>query len=237
MKHAIFFLLILLTEPLIAQEIAGKLLDEKREPMIAAQVVIYQNGVLKGGALTDDDGDYSIRPLDAGKYGVLAVHQGYDSVMITNVVVSAGNRTTQNFIMLKPKGNCNAEMIIKAYKKPLVDHDKPAAHVLRTEEILRLPDAKIPALAAGTPGIEAIVTPVYHQPTDIVYVVDCDPVRTLMPVPTSIQPALIGTPGHYVITKDDMGHSPYTNLEDILSTLPGVYQQRRGGDLHVYGSR
>ncbi len=125
-----------------AQEIAGKVVDEKKEPMINATIQVYSGGIQKGGVVTDYDGNFVVKPLDPGYYDVLVLYAGYDSIMITQVVVSPGARTTQNFTMQRHTKEMKTFTII-AYKKPLVDQDKPASHILTKEEIANIPTTQI----------------------------------------------------------------------------------------------
>src|ERR1035438_6272067 len=104
-------------------EIAGQVLDEKKEGLINAAVQVYSGGIQKGGTITDIDGKYLIKPLDPGYYNVLVLYAGYDSFMITNVVVVAGQRTTQDFNMTRNAVGMK-EFILVEYKKKLVDPDK-----------------------------------------------------------------------------------------------------------------
>jgi len=53
-----------------------------------------------------------------------------------------------------------------------------------------------------------------------------------------VEPARpMDVPGCYTIARKDFTHLPYTNIDDMVSMLPGVYQKRRGDDLRIYGSR
>lgn len=61
------------------QEIRGWVLDEKKEPMISAAVRVFQNGIQKGGSVTDFDGYYFVKPLEPGHYNILVLYAGYDS--------------------------------------------------------------------------------------------------------------------------------------------------------------
>lgn len=51
-------------------KITGKVLDEEGEPAGGAVVTISENGVVKGGAYTDEDGEFSIFPVSPGTYDV-----------------------------------------------------------------------------------------------------------------------------------------------------------------------
>ncbi len=79
--------------------IKGNIVDEKKEPLPSAIVQVFQNGVLKGGAPTDYDGNYVIKPLDAGKYDVIVLYNGFDSIEQKGILVKERNTTTVNFLM------------------------------------------------------------------------------------------------------------------------------------------
>src|ERR1700749_1116981 len=117
MKTIATLLLTLATLHAVAQEISGRVLDPVKEPLPSAIVQVYQGGILKGGCITDYDGNYTIKPLGAGYYNVLASYTGYDSVMVTGVIVADSSRTTQNFVFSKPQNKRLQQVIIKAYKK------------------------------------------------------------------------------------------------------------------------
>lgn len=74
------FLGLLFCSPVFAQSDAGKLkgkvTDETGAPVEFATVVALQNGIIKGGANTDETGDYSISPLPPGTYEVRASFAG-----------------------------------------------------------------------------------------------------------------------------------------------------------------
>ena len=70
----------------------GKIVDENKEPLLAATIRLYQNDLLKGESITDIAGQYDIGPLEAGKYEVRILYAGYES--ITRHVVIKADRTT-----------------------------------------------------------------------------------------------------------------------------------------------
>jgi Carboxypeptidase regulatory-like domain len=80
-------------------EINGRILDEKKEPMINAAIQVIQNGTLKGGNIADYDGNYVIKPIDPGDYDMQILAIGYDSMNAKSVVVTSGATTTINFQM------------------------------------------------------------------------------------------------------------------------------------------
>ncbi len=144
LRYLFLLIFIALSGAAFAQgELAGRVLDEKKEPMINATVQVYRGGIQMGGIITDWDGNFLIKPLDAGNYNVLVLYAGYDSVMITDVVVSQGQRTTQNFSMSRKTNVVKGNFVIRAYKKPLVDQDKPASFIMTKEEINTVPTNQV----------------------------------------------------------------------------------------------
>ena len=76
----VFVCLFIQADELFAQGIKGQVVDEKKEPMLNAEILVYHEGVMKGGTITDFDGFYVIRPLDPGIYKVFVMYAGFDSV-------------------------------------------------------------------------------------------------------------------------------------------------------------
>lgn len=74
--------------------IQGRVTDaESGEPLIGANVALYQAGtLLSQGGYTDIDGNYSISPLDAGEYDLEFSYVGYQTVNLEKVRVSAGGK-------------------------------------------------------------------------------------------------------------------------------------------------
>ena len=153
LRNLLLFVFTGLSGSAFAQEISGRVLDDKKEPLPSAAVQVYRGGIFKGGIITDYDGNYTIKPLDPGVYDVLVLYTGFDSIKITGVVVTPGDRTTQNFTMEKPKGHQLATVVITGWKKPLVDIDKPDKHILTKEDIAVVPTTQVADLVALTPGI------------------------------------------------------------------------------------
>ena len=70
---------------------------DKGEPLIAANVAIYKNGVLVTGTQTDFDGRYSFNPVDPGVYDLEVTYVGYTPQKITGITVFAGRATHSPF--------------------------------------------------------------------------------------------------------------------------------------------
>jgi len=152
LRYLLLVVLVGLSGSVIAQEISGRVLDEKKEPLPSAIVQVLQGGILKGGAAADLDGNYTVKPLDAGFYDVMVIYAGLDTSLTTGVIVSPGQRTTIN-VSLKRRSQQLKQINIIAYKKPLVDQDKPSSTILTKAEIETVPTNEITDLVALAPGV------------------------------------------------------------------------------------
>ena len=152
LRYLVLVVFIGLSGSAFAQEIAGKVVDEKKEPLINATVMVYSGGIQKGGVVTDYDGNFVVKPLDPGYYDVLVRYNGYDSFMVTKVIVSPGQRTTQNFSMTRHTNGLK-EFVKIEYRKPLVDVDKPASHIMTGDEIAVIPTTQVTDLVSTNSSV------------------------------------------------------------------------------------
>jgi hypothetical protein len=90
----LFFAFFTLQVP--APVFAGKVLDEKVQPLPNAVIQIFQNGVLKGGNATDFDGYYRIKLPEPGCYHLVTFYSGYDSLVIKDICLKRGDELTHN---------------------------------------------------------------------------------------------------------------------------------------------
>ncbi len=154
LRYLLLFVFTGLSAASYAQGISGRVFDEKKEPMVNAVVQIFSSGgVSVGGNVTDFDGNYLIKPLEPGYYNVLVRYSGYDSMVITGVVVHNGAVTTLNFNMKKPQGKALPTIEFVGYKKPLVNIDDPGSHVMTSDEINTVPTNDIADVVALSPGL------------------------------------------------------------------------------------
>ena len=77
-------------------ELQGKITDQNGKAVELANVVVEQNGTIKGGAEADFDGTYSIKPLQAGTYVVIVSYVGYQTSITTGVKIKANITTFLN---------------------------------------------------------------------------------------------------------------------------------------------
>ncbi len=147
--HYLFLLVFIgLSGSALAQEILGNVVNQKKDPLVSASVSVKQGGIFKGGAVTDFDGHYSIKPLDPGSYDVTISFTGYGSKTITGVLVSPGEQTALDVELRSD--NQLKEVVV--YSKPLIDKYKTNT-ILTSKEINQKPTTQTADLVSLTPGI------------------------------------------------------------------------------------
>ena len=72
----------------------GKVIDkETGEVLPFANIVLESGGIQAGGATSDFDGNYTIKPISPGNYTLKATFVGYGELVITDVKIT-GDKTT-----------------------------------------------------------------------------------------------------------------------------------------------
>ena len=129
----------------------GKVTDaDTGEEIIGATVAAFSEGLLKGGVVTDINGNYSI-PLSAGTYLIEISYLGYTTYKVTDLVISNGqiNRlsvTLEKGITLDP--------VIFIWKKPLIETEiTKTGRLFTKKEIQELPSRSIPGILAMSSGV------------------------------------------------------------------------------------
>jgi outer membrane receptor protein involved in Fe transport len=146
------FALFLLPALLLAQDgkVRGRVTDrESGDPLIGANVTLTGTTL---GAATDLNGDYVVLGVPAGVYTVQVSYIGYQNVTISNVRVSAGLTTTQDFRLASSAIEVAALEVVA--ERPLVQRNTTnTVRLTTTEDIQNLPIRglqNIVALNAGT---------------------------------------------------------------------------------------
>ncbi|PQJ09725.1 hypothetical protein CJD36_017500 [Flavipsychrobacter stenotrophus] len=107
----------------VMTEIRGVVTDNKKEPMVNAAVQIKQNGVLKGGTITDFDGNYSVKGLDSGQYEVIVSYVGYKTTS-RSVVVLSNSVENVRIVMDTSSEKLHTMGVLIYYRTPLIDKYK-----------------------------------------------------------------------------------------------------------------
>jgi len=95
---------------------------ETGEAIPMANVTVEINGNIITGAMTDFDGNYTIKPVPAGRFNIKASYIGYHSVQQAGVFVSSGKITFINFHLNSALTELNEVEVID-YKVPLIEKD------------------------------------------------------------------------------------------------------------------
>jgi len=87
-------------QPGTTGEIKGKVSDKNGAVLSGVQLLLmHQDGKTVAQVSSGQDGNYVFRNVAAGNYRCKAALAGYETVLIKNVVVTAGKTTLQNFIL------------------------------------------------------------------------------------------------------------------------------------------
>ncbi len=133
--------------------IKGKLIDKTTKEGIPFATVIAQiGGAVIAGGNTDINGEFTIKPLNPGKYDIKAAYVGYQAVMITGVAVNTDKTTYQN-IELSPAVTETKTVEIVHYSKPLIDPDTKSGGTVTREEYQAMPSKDINSVASTTAGV------------------------------------------------------------------------------------
>jgi len=134
--------------------IKGKVLDKNtKEPLPFANVIVEINGSQAGGAQTDFDGNFTVKPLQPGRYNIKASFVGYTAAEITGVLVSADKITFQDLMMGKGAVDITA-IDVTAYKNPIIDKGNPSTQTTITQEEIKVaPTRDVKSVAATTAGV------------------------------------------------------------------------------------
>ena len=129
---------------------------DTKQPIPFTKVVLLKGGQVKGGDNTDFDGNFQINSIPAGSYDIEVRNEveGYQPQALTGVVVSADKITFLYDLEIGKAKDVQEvdEMIVVAYKVPLIDRDGGASGATVTrEDIARLP-VRSAADVAGTVG-------------------------------------------------------------------------------------
>ncbi|MES2702291.1 MAG: carboxypeptidase regulatory-like domain-containing protein [Bacteroidota bacterium] len=119
--------------------IKGKVVDDKMEPLLNATVQVFQNGILKGGAVTDYDGHYEVKPLEEGIYDVSVFYYGYDTFKVRAVQVNQ-NQIDVNAKLVRPPGvfeHVRTISVTAGVVRPLMHHPQMMMPQLQKQKIRR----------------------------------------------------------------------------------------------------
>ena len=130
MLRSLFVLLFLCVSGAVMAQtpgISGTLTDERGNPIVSGSVTVIQGGINRGGAITDFDGKYVVKPLDPGRYDVKFSSQGVEQT-VAGVVVGTVGEATVNLRLVTTRDLVKGGVTVRAtrkYQPPLIDPKKP----------------------------------------------------------------------------------------------------------------
>jgi Carboxypeptidase regulatory-like domain/TonB-dependent Receptor Plug Domain len=135
-------------------EIRGRLIDSiSGEPIPFGNILALQDSQLVNGALTDDEGYFSIKPIPAGTYNLQIQASNYMVRTFASVKVNSTNMTYVNIHTISTSIEMKIAEIYE-YRNPLISKGQVSTmQVLETEEIRASPYMDVKQLAATQAGV------------------------------------------------------------------------------------
>lgn len=134
--------------------IRGTITDrETGEPIPFANIIAERGGAQMGGAVSDFNGNYSIRPLEPGRYDIKATFVGYRPLLIQNVTTAA-NQIRFLDLQMEPTAIALEEFEVIEHAVPLIDKDQTqSGATITAEEIAKMPNRSANAIAVSVGGV------------------------------------------------------------------------------------
>lgn len=132
----------------------GVLIDQDtKEPIPFANIIIESSGRQVGGATTDFDGNYTIKPIPPGNYDVKATYVGYKPLQINGVVINSDKIRILN-ITMESTAISLTEFTVMEYEVPLIDADQTSTGgTMTSEEISKMPGRSAQSVATTVGGV------------------------------------------------------------------------------------
>jgi len=126
---------------------------DTKEPLAFANIVIELGGATKGGAQSDFDGNFTIKPIPPGTYDLRATYVGYNTVLIKGVII---NSDAIRFMDVEMESTAEQlpEIVVSDYKIPLINPDETVSGgSVTAEEIQKMPNRSANAVATTVGGV------------------------------------------------------------------------------------
>ena len=120
--------------------IKGHVMDkESKEPLLFANVALYQNGELVSGVQTDFDGNYELNDIKVGVYDLEVTYLGY----LTSRIEKIDANTIQNIIVDFKMEEATSQITycpLLYYRIPIYKQDNfSSGRIIGSEDIEKLP--------------------------------------------------------------------------------------------------
>jgi len=128
------------------------LVDEKKEAIPFANVVVYNGNTQVATGTTDIDGYAFIKQLSAGTYNVKAVYVGYQTKTTSGVIVN-NDKTTYFTVAMTNAGGIQLEEVVVEYKAPLIDPDTKSGQTTDRVSFQAMADKSIAGVLSTAAGV------------------------------------------------------------------------------------
>ena len=157
LKSIACFCLTFAVTTLMAQttgSLQGKVMDiTANEGLPFASVWIEKDSVKITGTQTDFDGNYNFSNVEAGTYDVFTSYVGFPTLKKEGVIIKVG-QVTRLDIDMEESSNALSEVVVQAYKIPLIEQDKTSGgQTLGAEDIKNLSTRSVTSIVATTAGV------------------------------------------------------------------------------------
>jgi len=129
-------------------KLTGKVTDkETKESIPYAAVKLLSGGGIKGGAVSDFDGKFSVSPITPGTYTIEVSSVGYVKYVIEKFTIGFEETKKVDFA-LSTSSTTTKDVEIVAYKEPLIGVDNGEKVSLSAEQIAKIPTRNISSMIA-----------------------------------------------------------------------------------------
>lgn len=133
-----------------AGEFFGRITDEIGNPLDFASVQVFEGMMMRGGAKTDQFGNYKIKPLAPGKYKLKVTYAGFITQEIQSIVLGPDKRMNID-VRMDRKSVEQKEVAVKAYKTKLIDASSPGSKSMTLSYSSPAPTVSTLDYAANSP--------------------------------------------------------------------------------------
>jgi hypothetical protein len=194
----------------------GKIYDQDtKEPIPFANVVLEVGGTLAGGATSDFDGNYTIKPIQPGTYDLKATYVGYKTVILQGMIINS-DQIRFHDIDMESSAQQIEEFVVTSYKVPLIDKDKTVSGgSVTAEDIKKMPNRNANSIATSIGGV-------FSEDGERGNVRGARSDQTVMFID-----------GIRVIGSSSLPQSAIEQVSVYLGGLPAQYGDARGGIINV----
>ena len=132
----------------------GKVFDKKtKEPIPFANIIIELGGVQVGGATTDFDGNFLIKPIPPGKADLKATYVGYRPLLMKGIQILPDKIQFQDIDLEQTAVNLNEVQVVD-YKVPLISKDQTTSGgTVTSDDIAKMANRSAEAVATTVGGV------------------------------------------------------------------------------------